>query len=69
MGEIRNAYKILIEKHEGKRALRRSRCRWENSMRMILREIGCEGVDLMHLAHDRFQWRDLVKMVMNIRVS
>jgi hypothetical protein len=36
---------------------------------MDLREIGWEGVDWMHLAQDTDQWRALVDMVMNIRVS
>jgi len=30
MGKMRNAYKIVIEKPEGKRTLRRARCRWED---------------------------------------
>jgi hypothetical protein len=36
---------------------------------MNLREIvgGGEGVDWMHLTHDRDQWRDVVNTVMNIR--
>jgi hypothetical protein len=32
---------------------------------MELREIGWEGVDWMHLAQDRDQWRALVNTVMN----
>jgi hypothetical protein len=31
----------------------RPRCRWEDNIRMDLREIGWEGVDWMHLAQDR----------------
>jgi hypothetical protein len=37
MGEMRNAYKILVGKPEGKRPLRRTRHRWENNIRMDLR--------------------------------
>jgi len=40
MGEMRNAYKILVRKLEGKRPLRRPRYRWEDNIRMDLREIG-----------------------------
>jgi hypothetical protein len=40
MGEIRNAYKILIGKLEGKRHLGRPRRRWEYSIKMYLGEIG-----------------------------
>jgi len=36
---------------------------------MNLREIGWEGVDWMHLAQDREQWRALVSTVMDLRVS
>jgi hypothetical protein len=39
MGVVRNAHNILVVKPEGKRALGRLRCRWENNIR-ILREIG-----------------------------
>jgi hypothetical protein len=35
---------------------------------MDLREIGWEGVDWMHLAQDRYQWRAVVNTVMNIQV-
>jgi hypothetical protein len=40
MGEIINAYKILVAKPEGKRQLERRRCRWDDNIRMDLREIG-----------------------------
>jgi hypothetical protein len=35
---------------------------------MDLREMGCEDVDLIHLAQDRGQWRVLLSMVLNLRV-
>jgi hypothetical protein len=41
---MRNAYKILVGKPEGKRSLGRPRHIWENNMRMDLREIGLECV-------------------------
>jgi hypothetical protein len=46
MGNARSAYSILEEK----RPLARHRCRWENNIRMDLREIGWEGVNWMQLA-------------------
>jgi hypothetical protein len=39
-----------------------------DNIRMNLREIGREVMDWMHLAQYRDQWRDLMKMVMNLRV-
>jgi hypothetical protein len=45
MGEERKVYKVLVEKPKGKRPLRRPRRRWEDGIRMDLREIGLGGVD------------------------
>jgi hypothetical protein len=39
MGEMRNAYNILVGKSEGKRPLGRPGRRWEDNIRMDLREI------------------------------
>jgi hypothetical protein len=38
MGETRNAYRILVEKPEGKRPLGRSRRRWVDNIKMDLKE-------------------------------
>jgi hypothetical protein len=40
MGEKRKVYKVLMGKPEGRRPLGRSRRRWEDGVRMDLREIG-----------------------------
>jgi hypothetical protein len=45
MGQMRNSYKILVAKSEGKTLLGRPRHRWEDSIRIDLKEIGWEGVD------------------------
>ena len=68
MGEGRGVYRVLVGKHEGKRPLGRPRSRWEDNIRMDLREVGCGCVDWMELAHDRDRWRALVRAVMNLRV-
>jgi len=52
-GSDGSAHKILVGKHEGNRPIRRPRCRWEDNIRMNLREIEWEYVDWMHLAHVR----------------
>jgi hypothetical protein len=68
MGEERKVYKVLVGKPEGKRTLGRPRRRWEDGIRMDLREIGLGGVDWIRLAQDRDWWRDGVSAVMNLRV-
>jgi hypothetical protein len=40
MGEGRNMYRVLVGKPKGKRSLERSRRRWQDGIRMDLREIG-----------------------------
>jgi hypothetical protein len=55
MGKVRNAYKILIGKPEGKRLHGRPRCRWKDNVKLGLREIWWEGVDWIHLAQYRDQ--------------
>jgi hypothetical protein len=57
MGEERKVYKVLVGKPEGKRPLGRPRSRWEDGIRMDLREIGLGGVDWILLAEDRDRWR------------
>jgi hypothetical protein len=68
MGKTRNAYRILVLKPEGKRPLRRPRHRWEDNIKMHLRETGCGSMDWIDLAQDMDQWRALVNTVMNIWV-
>jgi hypothetical protein len=55
MGEMRNAYSILIGKPEGMRSLGRTRLIWEFNVRMDLKGTGSECVDWIHLAQDRDQ--------------
>jgi hypothetical protein len=67
-GGKRHAYRILVENPKVKSQLRRPRRRWVDNIKMDLREIGWDRVDLIHLALDRDQWRALVNTVMNLRV-
>jgi hypothetical protein len=65
----RNACRVLVGVPEGKRPLGRSRRRWKKNNIIDLREIGCCGMDWIHLTQDRDQWRDLVTTVMNLQVT
>jgi hypothetical protein len=64
----KNSYDILAEKPEGKTLLGRPRSRWEDNIKMDLKEIGWEVVDCKHLAQDRDQRRALVNTVMKLPV-
>jgi hypothetical protein len=66
-GETRNAYRFSVGTPEGKCRLRRPR-RWEDNIKMDLRETGWGGMGWIHLAQDTDQWWALVNTVMNIRV-
>jgi hypothetical protein len=68
IGEERKVYKVLMGKPEGKRPLGRRRHRWEDSIRMDLREIVWGGGDWILLTQDRDRWRAVVSAVMNLRL-
>jgi hypothetical protein len=68
MGERRGAYRALVGKPEGRRPLGKPRRRWEDNIKMALREVGCGGADWSDLAQDRDSWRAIVYTVMNLRV-
>jgi hypothetical protein len=68
MGEKRNPYRILVGKPERKRPLGKPICRWVDSIKIDLREIGWDGMDWIDLDQDRDQWRTLVNTVMNLWV-
>jgi hypothetical protein len=55
-------------KPEGKSPLGRSRRRWEDGIRMDLKENGWRSVDWIQLAQDRDRWRAVVNTAMNLRV-
>jgi hypothetical protein len=40
MGEMRMVYKILVEKPEGETTLGKTRCRWEDNIKINLVQIG-----------------------------
>jgi hypothetical protein len=57
MVEVKGAYNILVGRPEGSRPLGRPRRRWEDNIKMDLREIGFGDVDWIHWAQDRDRWR------------
>ncbi|KAJ4437486.1 hypothetical protein ANN_17630 [Periplaneta americana] len=68
MGESRNAYRVLVGRPEGKRRLGRPRRRWEDNIKMDLREVGYDDRDWINLAQDKDRWRAYVRAAMNLRV-
>jgi uncharacterized protein YebE (UPF0316 family) len=57
-----------VGKPEGRRPLGRPRHRWEDNIKMELREVGWGVIDWIDLAQDRDRWLALVNTVMNLRV-
>jgi hypothetical protein len=68
MGEGRGVYRVLVGRPEGKRPLGRSRRRWEDNIKLDLRELWIDGENWIRLAWDRVQWRAFVSTVINLRV-
>jgi hypothetical protein len=68
MGEGRGVYRILVGSPEVKRPLGRPSRRWEYNIKMVLNEIGIDGVNWIQLTQDRVQWRACVKTIMNLQV-
>jgi hypothetical protein len=61
---MRDVYKSLVGKPEGKKTLGKSRRRWECSSHIImdLKEIGWEGMDWIQLSQGRDQWRTVLNL-------
>ena len=66
MEEGRSAFKILTGKPTGKRPLGRSR--WEDNIRMNIKEIGINARKWFGSAQDRHCWRALVNAALKLRV-
>jgi hypothetical protein len=58
----------LVGRPEGKRPLGRLRRKWEDNIKMDLREIEIDGANWIQLAQNRVQWQAFVSTVMNLRV-
>jgi hypothetical protein len=60
---------ILVGRTEERRLLGRPRHRWEDNIKMDLREKGIDVANWIRLAQDRVRWRAFVNTVMNLRVQ
>jgi hypothetical protein len=69
MGEGGDVFRVLVGRPEGKRPLGRPRRRWEDNIKMDVRETGIDGANRIQLAQDRVQWQACVNTMMNLRVS
>ena len=68
MEQSRKALRFLVGKPKGKKPLGRPRRRWQDNIKMNLREVGSDPRDWIALPEDREQWRAYVRAVMNLRV-
>jgi hypothetical protein len=59
---------MLVGKPEAERPLGSIRLRWEDNIKLDLREIGIDGENCIRLAQDRIQWRAFVNTVLNFQV-
>ena len=67
-GVIQKCIQSFYSRPERKRPLRRPRRRWEDNIKIYLREVGCHPGDWIDLAEDSDQWLAYVTAVMNFRV-
>jgi hypothetical protein len=67
-GEGRGVYRVLVERPEGKRPLGRPVRRWEDNIKLDLKEIGIDGVNWIQMAQNRVQWLAFVHTMMKLRV-
>jgi hypothetical protein len=69
MGEGRGVYRVLVGRPKGKKPLVSPRHRWEDNIKMDLREIVIDGVNWIHMAQDRVWWQAFVSTVMDLRIQ
>lgn len=64
MRKMRNAYKIIVKKHEGKGPFVKSRSRKKGNIKMYLSQTGCNDMYWIHMAQKRQQWWAFVMIAM-----
>jgi hypothetical protein len=68
LGDEKWIHIILVGSYKRKRPLGRLSNRREDNIRMNLRETGRQGVEWIHLAQDRDQWKAVLNTIMNLRI-
>jgi hypothetical protein len=64
MGGVTDATQFRLEKPEGKSPRGRPKIRWEDNIKLYLRETVFEGVDWINIDH----WRHVANMIVYILV-
>ena len=67
-GEKRGVYRFLVGKPEGNRPFGKPRRRWEDDINMDLQEVGRGCRDWIELTEDRYRWRTILNVMINLRV-
>jgi hypothetical protein len=67
-GKMRNVFRILFGNPEAKRRLEGYRHRWEDNIKMNIKEVGRENLDYIPLTQHKVQMQAVVKTAMNFRV-
>jgi hypothetical protein len=67
-GGEESIYRVLVGKLEGRGTPKRPTYRWEDNIKIVIREVGWGGMDWIDLAQGRDRWRALVDMIMNLLV-
>jgi hypothetical protein len=66
-GHVTCVYRVLVDRPEGERPLGRPRRRWEDNIKIDLRDIGIDEANWIRLAQDWVQWRAFVNTIMILR--
>jgi len=69
MEERRGVLWVYVGKPEGKRPPGRSRCRWEDNIKMELQEVGCVGMYWIEMPQDSVRWRTVVYAFTDLQFS
>jgi len=62
-------YRVLMRRPEEQKPLGRPRHRWQDNIKMILREVGWGCTHWIDVVQDRYRWRSFVNAAMKLRVS